>query len=172
MTASTTAASTAAPFGAPFGASFAAAFAALTLAAGLVAPGVAEAQPQARIETVQRCLGDSTTGRERKELARWIFLGMAAHPEIRDLAVASQDASERSSRFVGQLVTRLIVENCATEIRAMVREAGPRSMELAFQFLGQLAMKELMTDAAVNSSLTVFERYVDRARVNAVVEGK
>lgn len=47
------------------------------------------------------CLADNTTGKDRKELARWIFVAMSAHPEMRDLSNTTHVLrNTRSSRLV------------------------------------------------------------------------
>ena len=35
------------------------------------------------IEATKTCLSDNTSGKDRKLLAKWIFLAMAAHPEFK-----------------------------------------------------------------------------------------
>jgi hypothetical protein len=122
------------------------------------------------VETTQRCLADNTTGKDRKQLARWVFLSMSAHPELRDISALRANAVDESSRYVGALFTRLIADNCANEIGAMVKQGGPQSIELAFSFLGQVAVRELMTDAGVAKTLSAFERYVDPTKINPVLQ--
>ena len=50
----------------------------------LVAPSGAT---YATDEALSRCLADNTSGRDRKDLARWVFFAMAAHPEIKQYTV-------------------------------------------------------------------------------------
>lgn len=57
------------------------------------------------------CLADSTTGKDRKQLARWIFLAMAQHPEIGDLAKVTPAALEEANKQTGALFTRLIADD-------------------------------------------------------------
>jgi hypothetical protein len=120
-------------------------------------------------DAVGLCLTDSTTGKDRKDLARWIFLAMAAHPEIKDLANASASASEESSRKVAALLTRLIAESCPVQIQQLVRAEGPDSLRTAFEFLGKVAIHELTTNEEVNKSIQQFQRYLDRSKLEAVL---
>jgi hypothetical protein len=119
-----------------------------------------------------RCLGDNTTGKERKELARWVFIAMAAHPEIKSLSNASAEVGIEASKATARLFTRLIAENCPAEISALVKAEGPQSLRYAFEILGQIAMQELMTNKEVSASLTGFEQYTDRPRIAAVINAK
>lgn len=142
----------------------------LALALGLAAAPLAQAQVQG--ESLAKCLADNTTGKDRKDLARWIFVAMASHPEIRDLASASEEAADQASRSMGALVTRLLAESCPREVQAVARGEGPMAMRRAFETLGQLAMMELTSNKDVAASITKFERYVDRAKVTGVLEGR
>jgi hypothetical protein len=125
------------------------------------------AQAQSPVRALTTCLGDATSGKDRKDLAKWIFLAMAAHPEMRPHATASlATVSDESSRTMAALVTRLLADSCAKETAAVLKTSqGSQAMELAFQGLGQLAMQELMTDTSVQGAMAVFERYIDRARL-------
>lgn len=127
---------------------------------------------QSQGDVLGKCLGDSTTGKDRKDLARWVFVSMAAHPEIRDLANISPEISDKSSREMGALVTRLLTESCVKEAQAVARGEGSQAMRTAFEALGRLAMLELTSNAEVAASVAGFEHYVDKAKLTAVFEGK
>lgn len=123
-------------------------------------------------DSLSSCLSDNTTGKERKELARWVFLAMAAHPEIRDLSAATATARDQAYQSVGVLVTRLLSDNCANQTRSAVQKEGSSSLQVAFSHLGKLAMQELMTNDEVKASISGFERYVDRRKLDAALAKK
>ena len=139
---------------------------ALTLTLASVAPSYAQS------DELGRCMADNTTGKDRKELARWIFISVAAHPNMFDISRVSKDASEQSSRAMAAIVTRLLTESCANEAKAVVKSEGRQGMKRAFEILGQLAMLELTSDKQVSASVGGFERYLDRAKFDAVFDGK
>jgi hypothetical protein len=141
----------------------------LVLAALCVALG-AQAQPP--VEAFARCIADSTTGRDRKDLARWLFVAMGAHPEMRAIASIAPTANEDASRAAGLMFTRLVTETCPKEARAAVQVAGPTAFQSAFTVLGQLAMQELMTDKDVAAGMSAIERHIDAAKVQAVLSTK
>jgi hypothetical protein len=140
--------------------------AALLLALALPSLG----SPQA--EALGRCLTDSTTGKDRKDLARWIFLAMAAHPEIRQLSNADAAATQASSRTAGQLFTRLLADDCPAQTRAAVQAGGAMAIQLAFQTLGQVAMQELMANPDVATSMADFQRHIDQPRLAPLLEAR
>jgi hypothetical protein len=127
----------------------------------------------AQEDALAKCLADNTTGKDRKDLARWIFVAMAAHPEMRDLASPTEVVADRASETVGKLVTRLVTENCPEETKAVVKGAdSSTAMRHAFERLGRLAVLEIMSNPDVVSAVSKFERYVDRDRLAAVLSPK
>ena len=123
--------------------------------------------------TLRMCLADNTSGRDRKDLAKWVFFAMAAHPEMKQYADANATAADESSKTMAALVTRLLTQSCAKEVKAAMKTgAGPEAVKLAFKTLGELAMQELMTDKSVQDAMGAFGRYVDQPRLNAVLADK
>ncbi len=140
---------------------------ALLLSLAAVLPLSAQAGPKA--DALAACLGDNTTGKDRKDLARWIFIAMAAHPEIKDLSRLTPEMRTEADQGMAHIVTTLLAERCPTQAREAVQQEGSAGMMSAFKVLGELAMKELMTNAEVMQSLGAYERYLDRAKLEAAL---
>jgi hypothetical protein len=132
------------------------------------------AQGPQPVDALRTCVADNTSGKDRKDLARWVFLAIGAHPEMKQhFGADATRAADESSRTMAALVTRLLTDSCANETRAVVKAGqGQQSMQVAFQGLGQLAMQELMTDKSVQESMSLFERYLDQKRLAEVMGGK
>ena len=125
-------------------------------------------------EALKTCVTDKTSGRDRKDLAKWVFFAMAAHPEMKPYADdKATAAAEESSKTVGALVTRLLTDSCATEFKAVMQTGqGSQATRLAFETLGQLAMRELMTDKTVQETMSSIGRYVDQSQINQALAAK
>lgn len=130
------------------------------------------AQAQAPVEALGRCLADSTTGKDRKELARWLFAAMTAHPEMKPLSAATPQDIDAASRTAAAIFTRLLAETCSKEVRNAVQSGGAAAIQSGFQVLGQLAMQELMTNADVGAAMAVLDRHIDKAKVEAALQAK
>ena len=92
---------------------------------------------------LKQCVADNTSGKDRKELAKWIFLAMAAHPEIKQYANADAAAVDETSRTIAGLVTRLLTESCLNETRAVVQGGqGSRSFQFAFEGLSSREVQD------------------------------
>lgn len=140
----------------------------LSLAATL--PLSAQAGPKA--EALGACLGDSTTGKDRKDLARWIFVAMSAHPDIKPLSNVPDATRTEADAGVAQLLTQLLTERCRAQAREAVQQEGSAGIVTAFQKLGELAMKELMSNPNVGAAMSGFERHIDRAKLDAALSGR
>lgn len=114
------------------------------------------------------CMSDNTTGKDRKDLARWIFVGMSFHPEIQSLSSVTETDRDQLDRRMAAIVTRLLIENCQVQVKlAMEKEEGEAPLKSAFSVMGQLAMQELMANPAVNSAFTRFVKYVDTEKLRS-----
>lgn len=136
--------------------------ASLALATLLLAPAAALAGPATA--AFATCLADNTTGKDRKELAKWVFVSISSHPDLHQLSAVTPAAHKQVNQTMGALLTRLVTESCAQEARAAVQQDGNQSFEQAFTSLGRLAMQELMTNREVAANINGFVDYMDKEK--------
>jgi hypothetical protein len=140
----------------------------LVLVAALaVGPALAETPTDA----FATCLVDNLTGKERKDLAKWIFFAMAVHPEIKAYSNVRPADTRQSDEFMGKLVTRLLTVNCPGQFRT-ANAADPMALQKSFELVGQVAMQELITNPDVERALTTYAQYADETRINNALSGK
>lgn len=142
---------------------------ALALSATLM-PAISFAGPAT--DALASCVADNTTGKDRKDLAKWVFVAMSAHPEIKPLSKASDAVKESLDKNLATLATKLITESCRAEAHQAFSTEGEKSFEFAFHALGRLAMQELTTNPAVSASFSNYVKYLDRAKFEAAFAGK
>lgn len=138
---------------------------AATVAATLMLSLPAPASANAQVEAAQACFSDSTSGRDRKLLGKWIFLAIAAHPEISRLSAATAAEKDQTSRDFAELFTRLVTEDCTEEMRALAAAGSSESIRVAFEHLGKLAMLELMSAEPVSGAIADFEKHLDAEKI-------
>ena len=114
------------------------------------------------------CFTDFLNGKERKELGKWIFFAMSAHPEIADYSTVTAQNRQDTNQYIGELVMRLLTEDCAEETKAALADDGTVALKSAFELVGRVAMQELMTDSNVNSALADFDKYLDKAKLESL----
>jgi len=140
-------------------------FALIAIILAFVMP--ASAGPAA--DALSVCLTDNTTGKDRKDLMRWLFAAMSTHPEMRELSSATAAQRDRASEAVGVLFTQLMSERCSGQFRDASRTEGTNSLRSAFEALGRLAMLELTSNADVTRAISDFERFVDKKKIEAAL---
>jgi len=128
--------------------------------------GPATASPAA--DALGTCLIDFLNGKERKELGKWIFLGISAHPEISGFTNISLEDRDDSDQYIGNLITRLLTEDCLTEAKNATATGGSVALTSAFELVGRVAMQELMTDTNVSSAISGFEKYLDAEKLSTL----
>ncbi|EWH10397.1 hypothetical protein DS2_07988 [Catenovulum agarivorans DS-2] len=141
----------------------------LVLANGLLfstsSLNAAPSQGYSATQQLGTCLVDSLNGKERKDLAKWIFFAMSAHPEIQPFAKVTNKDLDGTNRFVGGLITRLLTSDCPSQAKAALQESGSLAIQNAFRLVGEVAMQELMTNQQVTATIGAFEKYVDQAKM-------
>jgi hypothetical protein len=114
------------------------------------------------------CMVDALNGKERKQLARWIFFAIAAHPEISSFSNITQNDLDSTDEIIGKLITRLLVNDCPEELIAANR-ANPLAVQQSFELVGQVAVQELMNDKHVLQAVTNYSRYTDVEKINSLL---
>lgn len=114
------------------------------------------------------CLVDHLNGKERRNLAIWIFLSMATHPEIKSYSNASTKDVKESDEFVGKLITRLLTVDCSNNLKK-AHSSDPLAMQKAFELVGKVAMQELMANEDVMKSLINYAQYADLEKINKIL---
>ncbi len=133
--------------------------------------GVNQVTASSPTNILSGCLVDTLNGKERKSLAKWIFFSIAAHPEIKPYSKASPKDIETSDKYTGDLITRMLTENCPNELKA-ANKANPLALQEAFQLVGQVAMQELMTNDDVMKTISSYTQYLDQEKIHNVLNGK
>ncbi len=135
----------------------------------LCTPLVVKAQTPT--EALGSCLVDALNGKDRKQLAKWIYFAVAAHPEISSFTHATSKDIDATDQYIGILVTRLLTKDCPTKMK-QANDTNPLALQQAFELVGQVAIQELMRDSAVMESITGYAKYTDMDKINSLLRGK
>lgn len=112
-----------------------------------------------------RCLVSATSAKDKTDLVRWIFANSALHPEVASIASLSTEQRDAISKVAGALLQRLLTQDCRKQTQEALKYEGGIAMQLAFQVLGQVAMAELMSNAAVNKGFADLRRFLDETKL-------
>ncbi len=100
-------------------------------------------------------------------MAKWVFMGIAVHPDMQGLSTITPENRDSMDRLMGNLVTRLMTENCKSQVKWALSSEGNPSLKAAFESIGKLAMQELMTNPKVYDSFNSYSKYLDNNKFNA-----
>jgi hypothetical protein len=112
-------------------------------------------------DKLDQCLADSTTGKDRKDLVRWVVSSMAQHPAMEDLVSVPPEKVDALNKVTAALYTRLVFVDCLADVKAAVKIGGQKSIGKSFESLGRLAMQELMTNPKVAEAMGGIGKYAD-----------
>jgi hypothetical protein len=100
-------------------------------------------------------------------MARWVFVGMAVHPEIKDLSNVTNGNREELDRTIAKMFTSLLADKCPIQAKLAIKIDGNSALESAFRTMGELAMREITSNPKVNASFGNFAEYVDKNKLKA-----
>ncbi len=138
----------------------------IVLAATLLTPIMARSSQEA--QRLGICLTDSLNGKERKNLAKWIYFGMSAHSIMRPYSNITRKEKEKLDKYVADLITRLLTKDCPKQTASAFKENGSEGLKYAFGVVGKVAMQELMNEPKVSRSLGAFEKYINKDKFKNV----
>ena len=77
---------------------------------------------------------------------------------------------EQSNSDLAALFMRLVTQDYQAEMQTMLASDGSQSIKVAFEYLGQIGMQELMSHPAVNGRISEFEQHIDQAKLQAALQ--
>jgi len=119
-----------------------------------------------------KCLVAHITTSDRQDIARWVFLSMATHPEVKQFLNSRTDSADAAARRFGALFTRTMSDECAKEVQEAARTGGPPVVPSAINFFTQLGVQELMTNRDVLTILFSLNQYADREGIDRAARAK
>lgn len=116
-------------------------------------------------DEMAKCLVKSTTVSDRNTLVKWMFAAAAVHPEVRDIAIATNAQRDELDRKVASMIENLLIVSCKAETRQASEYEGSSVFESSFRILGQVAGRELFADPAVSEKMGGFVKYIDEKKL-------
>ena len=94
-------------------------------------------------------------------LVRWIFIAVAAHPDVNDLSDFSDIAETKADVEVARIFQKLMTKDCVEEVKTVLIIDGDVAIEASFTILGKVATESLMDNQNVIERTQGFIPYVD-----------
>jgi hypothetical protein len=147
--------------------------AALGVLAGLMSQAGWCAQPSAGAAAqaaLNQCVSMHTTGADRILTARWLFVMMAASPQISDLSAVTAERKKDLDQGFARLFTRLVTKDCAGEVRPLAAANLQDAFEEVGKALGETAMNELVHGKEVDKAMGAYTDFISEDDFKAFME--
>jgi|GEM_PF-2397908 len=115
----------------------------------------------AQANALGRCFVNKSTGDDRMAVARWMLAGMASAPRMADVAKVDPSRKVEADKGMAAVFTRLMTIDCANEARPLFLAKSKAAFETAGGALGEIAMKELLSDPKAAEGLSGYIQYLD-----------
>lgn len=139
----------------------------VAMAVGIALPDSAIAQTgteqQAQVDALGQCLTMKSTGSDRIAFAGWMVAAMASAPQLKGLAVVSQENRENLNRDLARIFTRLVTIDCRDFTRPLMKAGNTKAFSSAFEVFGRLAMQELTGNPEAEQAMGEFSNYINEA---------
>jgi hypothetical protein len=124
------------------------------LAAVVLAVQAVPASAGLYTDDLTRCVVAKATDADKLAFVRWMFSAMSAHPGVKDLASSTPDERAALSKQAGNLITRLLTEDCRPQTLTALKYEGVGAITGSFEVLGKVAMQGLMSDPGVQQAMS------------------
>jgi hypothetical protein len=116
------------------------------------------------VANITQCITDATSGKDRKDLAKWVFTSMSTHPEIAAFNKIDAKILLDTEKKAGEIYNRLFTVDCKNQINSAIQNHKPQAVQVAFEELGKLSMQELMTNQNVMDAFSAPAKYIDYSK--------
>jgi hypothetical protein len=115
-------------------------------------------------DDLAKCLVAKAAPADRAALLQWMFTAMSANPAVTGLSNVTPAQRAEHTKAAGLLFQRLMLDDCHKETVVAVKNEGVEAVRQSFGVLGQVAMRDLMNDPAVQKDMAGLGSSLDKAR--------
>ena len=123
-------------------------------------------------DDLSQCLVRATTTTERVDLVRWIVAAITVHPGVKEMTGISDGRRAAETKQAAGLFADLLTIRCREESLDAFKFEGEVAFSSAFEVLGQVAMRTLISDPAVTAEMTKLGDHLDDNQLKPLFEGR
>lgn len=113
------------------------------------------------VDQLSDCLVKSTTATDKTVVLKWTFAALGSHPELKAFSNVSDEQKVQLDQNFAAVLQRILVEQCATQAKAVIQADGVEGVGASFQELGSITGEEILKTPEIKSQLNGVLRYVD-----------
>ncbi|WP_296279939.1 hypothetical protein [uncultured Acinetobacter sp.] len=113
------------------------------------------------VDQLSDCLVKATTATDKTTVLQWTFSALSAHPDLKAFSNITDQQRDQLDQKFAQVLQRVIVEQCATQTKAVIQAEGLQAVGDSFQELGRSTGENIIQNPEVKKQLQGVIRYVD-----------
>jgi hypothetical protein len=119
------------------------------------------AQAGQSVDALSDCLVKATTATDKTTVLQWTFSALSAHPDLKAMSNVSEEQRTQLDQKFAHVLQRVIVEQCAAQMKTVIQTEGFQAVGESFQALGRSTGEEIIKNPAVKQQLNGILRYID-----------
>lgn len=112
-------------------------------------------------DDLTKCVVAATSEADQVQLMRWMFSALSTNPALSDMVTVKPAQIDDLSKSAAALMQRLLLKDCRTEVVTAIKYEGPAALGTAFNTLGNVAGRNLMTNPATMAAMMKLQQYSD-----------
>jgi hypothetical protein len=113
-------------------------------------------------DDLAKCLVSSTKPDDQLLFIQWMFSAISLHPAVQPLSSITSEQREELNRKAAEFFGRLVSEDCRSQAIDAIKYEGPTALGPAFNVLGQVAMRGLMSNPLVAKGMSELGTYIQQ----------
>ena len=113
------------------------------------------------VDQLSECLVKSTTATDKTAVLQWTFVALSSHPDLKAYSNVTESQKTQLDQKLATVLQRILVEQCATQTKAVIKAEGIQAVGDSFQELGRISGEEILKNPEVKAQLKGVVRYLD-----------
>ena len=109
-------------------------------------------------DDLSKCVVRATTASDKQLLMKWMFSAFSSNPAIASLSKVAPGDHESFDKSMALIVERLLLSDCRKEAIDAIKYEGGSAIENSFNVLGEVAVRDLMSEPNTSASVGKFAR--------------
>ncbi|MCK7608433.1 hypothetical protein M0D70_03050 [Acinetobacter portensis] len=119
---------------------------------------------------LEQCLDNNISKNDKSQLAKYIFFSIAANPDFSKYVNIPANELISSDKKIAKIYERILIKNCSTEIRDVIKNEGTNALESAFEFLGRTSMVNIMSNETVQNRMLGPSQHMNDKKISKTIK--
>ena len=117
-----------------------------------------------------QCLVGKSGGEDWTLIKQWMAASIAMGSTMKDIVTVDPAAKRETDRRMAAMFERLMMQDCRSQMTALVKARDASGIQAASGMLGQMAIREMLRDPQTMQALIAHAAFMDPAMMQALEE--